>query len=113
MIMAKAYGVVPIDVVPANVKDKEKLIKEIVNGFELGYSEKMFIHPEQLDVLEDIEYYSIDIVDECRKVMLYFEENNKMENEILLLNGRIYEEMHIKKMRKILSWGEMYYGTNR
>lgn len=113
MLTAKAYSVIPLDVASMFYKDKKWLEEEILDGFNLGYRGKLFIHPYQLEVLRSVEFYTKSQIEEYERVIKYFTENIQYEDIIFSFNGRVYEKMHIKEIIKVVEWGRTFYGTNR
>lgn len=112
MMIAKAHSVKPLDVVSIHLKDKEWLEEEILDGFESGYRGKLLIHPYQLEVLNNFEFYKLEQVKEYKKVLKHFKENVQEEDVVFSFNDRVYEKMHIEEIKKIVEWGISFYGTD-
>lgn len=112
MLIAKSYSVKPLDIVSMHLKDKERLEDEILDGFECGYRGKLFIHPYQLEVLNNFQFYTLEQVKEYKKVLIYFKENVQNQDVIFSFKGRVYEKMHIKEIKNIVEWGSSFYGTD-
>lgn len=112
MIIAKAYSVIPIDVVSMYLKDKKLIEEEIIDGFNLGYRGKLLIHPNQLEVLNGVEFYSLSQVNEYKQIYNHYQEKVQKEDTVFSYNDRVYEKMHIEEIKKILEWESHYYGTD-
>lgn len=112
MLIAKTYSVKPLDVVSMYLKDRNYLEEEILDGFESGYRGKLLIHPYQLEVLNSVEFYTLEQVKEYEKVFKYYKEKIQKEDVIFSFNNRVYEKMHIEEIKKILEWGRKFYGTD-
>jgi len=113
MLLAKTYSVIPIDIVSIYLTDKKKLVKEIIDGFNIGYRAKLLIHPKQLEVLKRTEFYSSNEIDEFKRIVKWYHNKEDQRNAILVDNGRIYEKMHINEIEKVIKWGEEFYESNR
>ena len=112
MLVAKAYSVKPIDVVSMRLKDKTWLTEEILDGFEIGYRGKLIIHPYQLEVLNSVEFYTLEEIKEYKKVFKYYQENIQEEDAVFSFNDRVYERMHMEEIMEIVEWGRNFYGTD-
>lgn len=113
MLIAKAHSVKPLDVVSMHLKDKKWLEEEILDGFESGYRGKLLIHPYQLEVLNNFEFYTLEQVKQYEKVLKHFKENIQEKDVVFSFNDRVYEKMHIEEIKKIVEWGIRFYGTDR
>ncbi len=111
MLIAKAYGVQPIDVVSIHLKKNELLKEEILDGFTLGYRSKLFIHPSQLQAVDHIEFYSFAEVKELFEVYQYYQRYIRDKEAVFSYNNRVYEKMHIEEIKRIVEWGASFYGT--
>lgn len=112
MLIAKAYSVKPLDIVSMHLKDRRWLEEEILDGFECGYRGKLLIHPYQLEVLNSVEFYTLEQIKEYEKVLKHFKENIQEEDVVFSYNDRVYEKMHIEEIKKIIEWGKNFYGTD-
>ncbi|WLR50657.1 aldolase/citrate lyase family protein [Bacillus tianshenii] len=112
MLLARAYGVEPIDVVSTHLRNEKLLTEEIFDGFEMGYRAKFLIHPFQLEVLKSVSFYTEEEVNEYKKVLQYYEENIRGKEALFSYNDRVYEKMHLEEIKRIVRWGKTLYGTN-
>jgi citrate lyase beta subunit len=113
MLLAKAYSVEPIDVVSMYLRHENKLKDEILDGFNIGYRSKFLIHPTQLNVLKSVKYYSKEEIYEFENVLNFYLTNIVGKEALFSYNDRVYEKMHIEEIKKIVRWGNEYYGTDR
>lgn len=112
MLLGKAYSITPIDVVSIHLKDNQKLIEEILDGFNLGYRSKLLIHPSQLEILNKTEFYSLDEIKEFNEVLKYYNKNIHGKEALFSFNGRVYEKMHIEEIKGIIGWGRKFHETD-
>lgn len=113
LIMAKAYGIEPIDVVSMNLTDTNMFKEEIMDSFSSGYRSKLLIHPQQLDLIKSYPFYTLDQVNKLSEILEYYYSEVEGKKALFSLNGRVYEKMHIERIKKIVEWGVNFYGTDR
>lgn len=112
-ILAKAYMVEAIDIVSIDIKNQNIFIDEVINGFVLGYRSKFLIHPLQLETIKSIGFYTKEEIAEYQEVLDYFHLNIEGKGAVFLFKDKVYEKMHIKEIKKIVLWGNEFYGTAR
>jgi citrate lyase subunit beta-like protein len=69
LLYAKAYGLQSIDSVQINFNDSELLRRESVRAFEIGYTGKQIIHPNQIQIVHDSFSPNIKTLQWAQKVM--------------------------------------------
>lgn len=102
-ILAKAYGVKVLDGVDVNIRKFEGFEKECLFAFEVGMEGKFLIHPDQLNKITNLEYYSSEELALMKKIYASFIKNGVDELDILEFEGVIYEKPHLKRIVKIIS----------
>ena len=60
LYLARMIKVEAIDIASMELKDENKVISEILDGFEKGYDAKFYIHPWQISVKNKIKLYTED-----------------------------------------------------
>jgi citrate lyase beta subunit len=101
---AVAFDIDPIDIVSVYLNDDEEFIKECLNGFELGFKGKFLIHPKQLELLHEVDYYSSDEIIEAEAVYDKIMEIKQQKVAVVKINGKIYEKPHINRVLNIIKW---------
>lgn len=102
--MAKAHDVMAIDIACMAIRDNSKFVSELSQSKSLGYDGKFIIHPGQLSLLKNFDYYGEKEISEARDVIDTYENLNKPA--IFLHNGRTIEPPHLKHFAKIIKWAD-------
>ena len=64
--VAKAYGLLSIDIASMNISDEEEFSNECQDAFNMGYDAKFILHPKQLKVLKKTEYFNLKLLGKYR-----------------------------------------------
>ncbi|MCK9217048.1 MAG: aldolase/citrate lyase family protein [Firmicutes bacterium] len=112
MLLSKAYSIKPIDIASMNLTEEQDLKDEVIDGYNIGYRAKLLIHPNQLEIINKIEFYSLKEIEDLKSILEYYYESVKGKNALFSYKGRVYEKMHIEEMKNIIEWGKNYYGTD-
>lgn len=113
LILAKAYNVEAIDVASMNISNESDFKEEIVDGFNCGYRSKFLLHPFQLQVLNSFAFYTRDEIENYAKILKYYKNDVEGQDALFSYEGKVYEKMHIKQLKKIVNWGRNFYGADR
>ena len=103
LLAARAYGLVCIDGVHNAFRDQDGLRISCMQGRNLGFDGKTLIHPDQLDVANDIYRPSKGEIDLAKRQMAAFEEAEASGKGIAVLDGQIVENLHIVSARALLA----------
>jgi len=103
---AYAYGVTPIDYASMELANPEKFKADTLEGFRMGYKGKIVIHPNQLNILQDIEYYTIDEIDHAIRISRMININQTDKMQAMLVDGKIYELPHLEQIKRILAYAQ-------
>lgn len=99
--LAKAYNLDFIDTASMDTSVKSKKFKkECVNAYRLGASGKFIIHPNQLQGLNQVKYFSNKEILWAKRILENF---NITENEIgaVKLDDSVFEQPHLNKLMLI------------
>lgn len=97
VMYAKAYKKEVFDT-PSLLLEIDNIFKKAVrNSMEMGFDGKMAINPKQIDFINDT-YRKYDF-EEMKKIIGQFE---KSGDAVIKIAGKIYEKMHIDRMKRIL-----------
>ena len=99
--MGKAHNLITIDIASMNIKDDQNFKDECLDAFNMGYDGKFILHPNQLNLLNEVEYYSSTEIDEAKKVYLDICKIADDSEAIIYIDGKVYEKAHIKRIKKI------------
>ncbi len=100
----KALSIPIVDYVSTNFKDMEKYREECVNANNMGFDGKAIIHPKQLEAFNNVAFYTKEEVAEAQAVMNELGGRDIREVAILKVNGKLYENPHIKRLKIIVEW---------
>jgi (3S)-malyl-CoA thioesterase len=103
LLAARAYGLVCIDGVHNAFRDQDGLRISCMQGRNLGFDGKSLLHPDQLDVANDIYRPSKGEIDLAKRQMAAFEEAEASGKGIAVLDGQIVENLHIVSARALLA----------
>lgn len=105
---AKAFELDAIDTVSVNIENDLEFRDESLNAFHMGFEGKFLIHPRQLQILNELKYYSNEDVDEAVKVYDKVKEIQEHKTSIVRIDGKIYEKPHIDRIINIIKWNRDY-----
>ena len=108
--IAKAHELEAIDIVSLNLDDEDGFCNEVLNGFSMGFDAKFIIHPNQIELINNIQFYSQEEINEAKTVYQYILDIENDTISIKKINGKIYEKPHIKRIKKIINWTKRYEG---
>ncbi|MDA3890959.1 MAG: aldolase/citrate lyase family protein [Salinivirgaceae bacterium] len=106
--IAKAHELEAIDIVSLNLASNKEFQEESLNGFSLGFDGKFVIHPLQIALLKEIQFYSDE---EIKEAKLVYSQILDIDNELIPLikvNGKVYEKPHIKRIINIINWNSRF-----
>ena len=95
---AKANSKKVYDTPSFSIGDDDTFRYDVDSSAALGFDGKMLIHPKQIEYINNA--FSCSDPEYLRKIVEEYERSGKA---VLVLDGRVYEEMHIKRIRKILA----------
>ncbi len=104
-IICNAYGIEAIDT-PYTLKDDEVGLKEdSINSKNLGFTGKSLIHPNQVDIVNDVFSPSSSEIFEAKRIIKKSEETNK---GAFSLDGKMIDLPIIEKAKKVLEKAKKY-----
>jgi citrate lyase subunit beta / citryl-CoA lyase len=96
LLAGRAYGLTVLDGVYLDLADEEGFLASCVQGLELGFDGKTLIHPKQLAPTNDIFAPTDEEVKHARKVILAFEEAEAQGKGVVLVDGKLVENLHVE-----------------
>lgn len=103
LLYARAYNLKPIDIASMDIKNIDSFKGEVLSGFNMGYRAKMFLHPVQLETIQEIEFFAKEEVSFAKEVLKEFP-NISHEMGAIKFKGRILEKPHIKRIIEIVNF---------
>lgn len=104
--IAKAFNVEAIDIACLNLEDVDAFKQECIDGFNLGFDGKFLIHPNQLDEISNIKYFSKEDVDDAIQLYRKIQLLEVGKKSVLRIDGKVYEKPHIDRIKNIVEWSE-------
>lgn len=96
LLAGRAYGLTVLDGVYLDLDDAEGFRGSCLQGLELGFDGKTLIHPKQLADTNDVFAPSEAEVAHARKVITAFEEAEREGKGVVLVDGKLVENLHVE-----------------
>jgi citrate lyase beta subunit len=103
---ASAYNLQAIDLVYVDFNDTEGLVKESVQGVELGYSGKQVIHPNQITPVQQAFTPSDAAISHALQLLKAFNEHQQSGRGAFAFEGKMVDAPVIKAARQVLARAE-------
>lgn len=94
---SKAYNKKVFDTPSFKINNDEEFKEEVNESVDLGFDGKLLIHPKHIDYINNA-FQNIDI-DKYKSIIDIYE---KSDSAVVVIEGVVYEKMHINRMKKIL-----------
>lgn len=101
---AYSYNVEAIDFADMNVADTETFKQQALEGFRMGYTSKLTLHPKQLEILNNLEYYSESEITEALQVAQKVDFSKPCDFSAILVEGKVYEIPNTARIEKIINY---------
>ncbi len=101
-VAAAAVGVVAIDGIWQDLKDKNGFTKDCEVGRSLGYVGKSVIHPDQIQTIHKIFHPNKAEIEWAKKVCSVYEELTKKGKGATVVEGKMIDEVHYKRAKALL-----------
>ncbi len=101
-VAAAAAGIVAIDGIWQQIKDKKGLEKDCKLGKELGYSGKSIIHPDQIMITHKIFHPNSSEISWSKLVVKEYEKSTKKGKGAIVVDGKMIDEVHYKRAKALL-----------
>jgi len=103
LLAAVAAKVQPIDSVYVDIKNLKGLEAECKTAADMGFTGKLTIHPDQIDIVNRAFTPSQHEIDEATALLAAFEEQQKEGRMAFAFNGQMVDVPHLKRAQKILA----------
>ena len=101
-VASAAVGVVAIDGIWQDLKDKNGFTKDCEIGRSLGYVGKSVIHPDQIQTVHKIFHPNKAEIEWAKKVCSVYEELTKKGKGATVVEGKMIDEVHYKRAKALL-----------
>ncbi len=102
LLSAAAGGVQPLDTVYVDFKDREGFARECAEAARLGFTGKLSIHPDQIDIINAAFTPSAEQVAEARMLIDAFEQAQAAGRMAFSFNGQMVDAPHLNRARALL-----------
>ena len=103
LLAARANGIDIIDGVQLDLNDEQSYHSSCEQGRDLGFDGKSVIHPKQIAFANQTFSPSEYEVDWASRVIAAWQEAEKKEQALVLLDGRLVENLHVDEARRTLA----------
>ena len=112
LLGAREAGTTIVDGVYNDVKDLDGFRAECVQGKELGFDGKTLIHPGQVEIANEVWAPSEEEVDHARRVVAAFAEAEAAGSGVVVVDGRMVENLHRDIAVRVLATAEAIGALN-
>ncbi len=102
LLSAAAGGVQPLDAVYVDFRDIDGLRAECEEGARLGFTGKLSIHPNQIDVINDAFTPAPELIAEAQALIEAFDEAQAEGRMAFTFNGQMVDMPHLSRARALL-----------
>jgi citrate lyase subunit beta/citryl-CoA lyase len=113
LLAARAYGLSILDGVYLDLNDSDGFRAACVQGLELGFDGKTLIHPSQIEPCNQVFSPSAEEIEHARKVMLAHQEAEKEGKGVVLVDGKLVENLHVQNSKRLVGMAEAILALSR
>ena len=103
LLSAVAAEIQPIDAVYVDIKNTKGLADECKTAADMGYTAKMTLHPDQIEIVNEAFTPSDKEIEHASALVAAFAENEKEGKMAFRFNGEMVDVPHLKRARQILA----------
>jgi len=103
LLAATAGGVQPLDAVHVDIRNLEELERECREAAWMGFTGKITIHPNQIDIVNAAFSPPPEEVDEAQRLVEAFAEAEKQGLMAISFEGKMVDVPHLTRAKKILA----------
>lgn len=107
LLAAVAAEVQPIDAVYVEIKNLDGLEKECKTAADMGYTGKISIHPDQIEIINQAFTPTTAEIEEATALVAAFEENREAGKMTFRFDGEMVDAPHLKRAQAILARSEL------
>jgi len=101
VMAAKAHGLMAIDAPYGNFRDPDGLRRSAVMACALGCDGKWAIHPDQIDVINEVFSPTAEDIDRARKVLAAYDEAEAQGRGVASVDGRMIDGATMRLAKKL------------
>ncbi|OZG71930.1 CoA ester lyase [Hahella sp. CCB-MM4] len=103
LLAARAHGLSILDGVHVDLKDLPGLKAVAMQGRNMGFDGKTVIHPNQIDIVNEVFSPSPVEVEQARLIVRAWQEALDEGKGVCVVNGKLVEKLHVDEANRILS----------
>jgi citrate lyase subunit beta/citryl-CoA lyase len=103
LLAAVAARVQPIDAVYTDIKNSKGLQAECKSAADMGYTGKITIHPDQIEIVNEAFTPSKQEIDEAKELLAAFDEHQSSGTMAFSFNGAMVDVPHLKRAKQVLA----------
>jgi citrate lyase subunit beta/citryl-CoA lyase len=103
---ARAHGLTIIDGVQLDLQNEELLRASCAQGRDLGFDGKSLIHPNQVEAANVAFAPDEKEVAAAREIITAFEQASNAGKGVVVVNGRLVENLHVEEAKRQLALAE-------
>ncbi len=107
LLAARAHGLAALDGVHLDLADEEGFVLACRQGRAFGFDGKTLIHPKQIEPANAVFAPSPEEVAWSRRVIAAHAEADARGQGVVLLDGRLVENLHVADARRVVAIAEM------
>jgi citrate lyase subunit beta/citryl-CoA lyase len=107
LLAARAHGLAALDGIHLDLADEEGFVLACRQGRAFGFDGKTLIHPKQIEPANAVFAPSPEEVAWSRRVIAAHAEADARGQGVVLLDGRLVENLHVADARRVVAIAEM------
>lgn len=112
VLAARANGLDIIDGVYLNLEDESGFRSACIQGRDMGFDGKSLIHPKQIEMANQIFAPSAQEIENAKEIMLAWEQAQAEGQGVVVVNGRLVENLHFEEAKRLLALNEAIQAQN-
>jgi len=112
VLAARANGLDIIDGVYLNLEDETGFRSACIQGRDMGFDGKSLIHPKQIEMANQIFAPSAQEIENAKEIMLAWEQAQAEGQGVVVVNGRLVENLHFEEAKRLLALNEAIQAQN-
>ncbi|MDY6992868.1 MAG: CoA ester lyase [Pseudomonadota bacterium] len=112
VLAARANGLDIIDGVYLNLEDETGFRSACIQGRDMGFDGKSLIHPKQIEMANQIFAPSAQEIEHAKEIMLAWEQAQAKGQGVVVVNGRLVENLHFEEAKRLLALNEAIQAQN-
>lgn len=106
ILAARAHLLDIVDGVYLNLEDEAGFRAVCEQGRDMGFDGKTLIHPKQVEIANQVFAPTEAEVEHARKVMIAWEQAQQEGKGVVVVNGKLVENLHYEEAKRLLALAE-------